>query len=174
MDGVLERIKASLYKTSDGEIIDVAVLEPEEMDYIFSVIEFREEDIKKLQEEVKQWSIVAHANREEIDRHLKPKIKELENVNTVIKEYNYMYLKEISSLKKSIENLKVQNEKVHEQANLLREYREENEDLKRRLAAQKSILSGLKKKNDHYQSALSYFAECGSERAKDVLEDFEL
>jgi predicted RNase H-like nuclease (RuvC/YqgF family) len=92
-------------------------------------------------------------------------IEELKNVNEVIKEYNLMYLKEIAALRQ-------QAERVHEQADLLREYRAENEDLKRRLTAQKSILSGLKKKNDHYQRALTYFAECGSERAKDVLEDF--
>lgn len=52
-------------------------------------------------------------------------IEELKAVNDVIKEYNMMYLKEIALLRK-------QAERVHEQADLLREYREEISQLKRR------------------------------------------
>jgi hypothetical protein len=54
MDEKLEQIKSNLYIQSDGEVIDVAVLEREEMDFIFSSIYYKNKRIKDLEEENKR------------------------------------------------------------------------------------------------------------------------
>jgi hypothetical protein len=37
-----------------------------------------------------------------------------------------------------------------------------------------AMIEALHKENSHYKNTLKYFADNGSERAKDVLKDFEL